>query len=160
LIAKRKLITDKIKFEWDKYFGILKEYNKRQIKDLSGEEKIIRTLTINNFGFVNCDSPTKYPGGCEINPIYVNENGKPIELANVVLVERNTNALFRYTDKVKYNPSCDNLLWGLTKDNKIAYIKNADFSTIINSSAKQKVHMHIHKEKLNTYEDIANVLFH
>ncbi len=160
LIAKRKQITDKIKFEWDKYFGIVKEYNKRQIKDLSGEEKIIRTLTINNFGFVNCDYPRNYPSGGEFNPIYVNENGKPIELANVVLVERNTNALFRYSDKVKYNPSYDNILWGLTKDNKIAYIKNADFSTITNSSAKQKVHMHIHKEKLKTYEDIANVLFH
>ncbi|WP_353085058.1 hypothetical protein [Flavobacterium sp.] len=160
LIAKRKQITDKIKFEWDKYFGIVKEYNKRQIKDLSGEEKIIRTLTINNFGFVNCDYPTSYPSGGEFNPIYVNENGKPIELANVVLVERNTNALFRYSDKVKYNPSCDNILWGLTKDNKIAYIKNVDFSLITNTPAEQKVQMHIHKEKLKTYEDVANVLFH
>lgn len=160
LIAKRKQITDKIKFEWDKYFGIVKEYNKRQIKDLSGEEKIIRTLTINNFGFVNCDYPTSYPSGGEFNPIYVNENGKSIELTNVVLVERNTNTLFRYSDKVKYNPSCDNILWGLTKDNKIAYIKNADFSAITNTPAEQKVHMHIHKEKLKTYEDVANVLFH
>ena len=77
-----------------------------------------------------------------------------------MLVEKNTNALFRYSDKVKYNPSNDNLLWGLTKDNKIAYIKNTDFSSLVKTPAKQKVHMHIHKEKVKTYEDVANVLFH
>jgi succinyl-CoA synthetase beta subunit len=109
---------------------------------------------------VNCDYPRSYPSGGEINPIYVNENGKPILLDNVVLVEKNTNALFRYSDKVKYNPSNDNLLWGLTKDNKIAYIKNADFQLLKNSTSKQKVHMHIYNEKVKTYEDIANVLFH
>ena len=160
LIEKRKVISDKIKFEWDKYFGIVKEYNKLEIKDLIVEEKIIRTLTINNFGFVNCDTPKSYPSGEEINPIYVDEKGKPIVLNNVVLVEKNTNALFRYSNKVKYNPSSDNLLWGLTKENKIAYIKNVDFSSLIKTSEKQKVYMHIHPQKVNTYDEVANVLFH
>lgn len=159
LIEKRKVISDKIKFEWDKYFGIVKEYNKLGIKDLSGEEKIIRTLTINNFGFVNCDTPKSYPSGEEINPIYVDEKGKPIVLNNVVLVEKNTNALFRYSNKVKYNPSSDNLLWGLTNDNKIAFIKNADFKSLKQSTLKQKVRLHIYKGKLKTYEDVKKVLF-
>lgn len=160
LIEKRKVISDKIKFEWDKYYGLINKQNKLKIKDLSGEEKIIRTLAINNFGFVNCDYPTNYPSGGEINPIYVDENGNVLALNNVVLVVKNTNALFRYVDKVKYNPSSDNLLWGLTPDNKIAFIKNSDFKTLKNSITKQKVYMHIHKEKVKTYEDIANVLFH
>jgi hypothetical protein len=160
LIEKRKVITDKIKFEWDKYYGIVKAYQKLQIKNLSGEEKIIRTLTINNFGFVNCDTPKSYPSGGEFNPIYVDENGKILTLNNVVLIEKNTNALFRYSDKVKYNPNNDNLLWGLTKDNKIAFIKNVDFRSLTKTTEKQKVPMHIHKEKVKTYEDVANVLFH
>lgn len=160
LLAGRKLISDKIKFEWDKYYGVVNAYRKLEVKALSGEEKIIRSLTINNFGFVNCDLPKDYPSGGEINPIYVDGNGKPIVLNNVVLVEKNTNALFRYSDNVKYNPSNNNLLWGLTNDNKIAFIKNADFQSLKNSTSKQKVHMHIHKEKVTTYEDVANVLFH
>jgi hypothetical protein len=160
LLAERKRLSDKIKFEWDKYYAVLNAYRKLEIKALSGEEKIIRTLTINNFGFVNCDLPQDYPSGGEINPIYVDENGKPIVLNNVVLVEKNTNALFRYSDNVKYNPSSNNLLWGLTNDNKIAFIKNADFQLLKNSTSKQKVHMHIHNEKVTTYEDVANVLFH
>ena len=139
----------------NKYAKILNERNLH----INEEEKILRTLTINNFGFVNCDYPTSYPSGGEINPIYVDENGKPIILNNVVLVEKNSNALFRYFGNVKYNPSSNNLLWGLTADNKIAFIKNADFKSIKNSTTKQKVRMHIHNEKVKTYEDVANVLF-
>jgi hypothetical protein len=148
--------SDAMKTYQNKYAKILKERNLH----INEEEKILRTLTINNFGFVNCDYPRSYPSGGEFNPVYVDENGKPITLNNVVLVEKNTNALFRYSNKVKYNPSSDNLLWGLTKDNKIAYIKNADFSSITNTPAKQKVRMHMHIEKIKTYEDVANVLFH
>ena len=140
----------------NKYAKILKERNLH----INEEEKILRTLTINNFGFVNCDYPRSYPSGGEFNPIYVDENGKPIVLDNVVLVEKNTNALFRYSANVKYNPSNNNLLWGLTKENKIAFIKNADFQSLKNSTSKQKVRMHIHKQKVTTYEDVANVLFH
>jgi hypothetical protein len=140
----------------NKYAKVLKERNLH----INEEEKILRTLTINNFGFVNCDLPKDYPSGGEINPIYVDENGKPIVLNNVVLVEKNTNALFRYSGNVKYNPRSNNLLWGLTNDNKIAFIKNADFKSLKNSTSKQKVRMHIHKQKVTTYEDVANVLFH
>ena len=159
LIEKRKLISDKIKFEWDKYYAVVNSYRKLQIKELSGEEKIIRTLTINNFGFVNCDLPINFPAGGEINPNYVDENGNALALNNVVLIEKNTNALFRYKSNVKYNPKNENILWGLTVDKKIAFIKNVDFSSLRKSTSKQKVYMHIHKEKVKTYEDVMNVLF-
>jgi hypothetical protein len=159
LLAKRKIISDKLKKERDNYNAILLAYNKQNIKNLDGEEKIIRTLTINNFGFVNCDYPTSYPSGAEINPEYVDENDQPISLNNVVLVDKNTNALFRYTKKVKFNPNTENILWGLTVDNKIAFLKGNDFSTIKNTTEKQKVRMHVSKGNLKTYDDIANVLF-
>ena len=148
--------SEAMKIYQNKYAKILKERNLH----INEEEKILRTLTINNFGFVNCDYPTSYPSGAEINPIYVDENGKPIVLNNVVLVEKNTNALFRYSSNVKYNPSSNNLLWGLTADNKIAFIKNTDFQSLKNSTRRQKVYMHIYNKKVATYEDVAKVLFH
>ena len=159
LLKQRKLASDKINFEWDKYNDVVNTFRKLRVKDLSGEEKIIRTLSINNFGFVNCDLPINFPAGGEINPNYVDENGNALALNNVVLVEKNTNALFRYKANVKYNPKNDNVLWGLTNDKKIAFIKNADFGSLRKSTSKQKVRMHIHKEKVNTYEDIMKVLF-
>jgi len=147
--------NDAMKTYQNKYAKILKERNLH----INEEEKILRSLTINNFGFVNCDYPKSFPSGGEINPIYVDENGKRIVLDNVVLVEKNTNALFRYSANIKYNPRSNNLLWGLTNDNKIAFIKNADFGSLRNSTSKQKVHMHIHNEKVTTYEDVMKILF-
>ena len=159
LLRQRKIISDRIFSEWNNYYAIIKEYSKLNIKKLDGEEKIIRTLTINNFGFVNCDLPKDYPSGAEINPEYVDDNGNKIYLKNVVLVEKNTNALFRYSANVKYNPQNDNILWGLTKNKKIAFIKNADFQKLNKTSVKQKVYMHVHEEKVETYDDIMKVLF-
>lgn len=159
LLAKRKVYSDKLKIVWDKYATDIKEYRKNDVKNLSGEEKIIRTLTINNFGFVNCDYPTSYPSGIEFNPIYVNESGREIRLNSVVLVEKATNALYRYTNKVKFNPKNENVLWGLTKDNKIAYIKGDDFSEIANSKEKQKIRLHIYNGNLKTYDEVATILF-
>ena len=159
LLKQRQLFKDKIKLQWDNYYAVVNEYRKFDVKKLNGEEKIIRTLTINNFGFVNCDTPINYPTGGEINPIYVDENGNSLQLNNVVLVEKNTNALFRYTSTLKYNPDNNNILWGITKDNKIAYIKNDDFKTLSRTKSRQKVKMHVYKEKMITYQDVMKVLF-
>jgi hypothetical protein len=148
------------------YNAALLTYQKKYTKMNEGrklqlleQEKIVRTLTINNFGFVNIDKPTDYPKGGELNPIYMDENGKNIDLYNVVLVEENTNTLYRYSKEVKYNPNNKNLLWGLTKDNNIAFIKNVDFKFLKNTNSRQKVKMHISKEKIKTYQDMKKILF-
>ena len=150
---------DLIKLPWTNYEDIVNMHRKNDVKNLDSKEKIIRTLEINSFGFVNCDYPTSYPNGGEINPMYADESGKPISLSNVVLVEKNTNALFKYSSTIKYNPENVNILWGLTKDNQLAFLKNADLQLIRSKPGMQKVQMHIHRGELKTYEDIMKVLF-
>lgn len=118
LLKERELFKNEIKKQWDDYNEVVNLYRKHDVKKLIGEEKIIRSLNINNFGFVNCDRPIEYPKGEEVNPIYVDDQDNPIVLENVVLVQKNTNALFRYTATIKYNLDADNLLWGMTKDKK------------------------------------------
>lgn len=156
LIKERELI----KKPWTDYYKIVDLHRKHAVSKLGVEEKIIRTLEINNFGFVNCDYPLVYPIGGSINPNYVDNEGNRLVLKNVVLVEKNTNALFRYPTKIKYNPEKDNVLWGLTKDNKIAFIKKEDFKLLKSTSTElQNVPMHIHENEVKTYEDIMGVLF-
>jgi hypothetical protein len=150
---------DLIKKPWTDYYAIIDKYRKLDVKKLNGQEKIIRTLEINNFGFANCDYPSSFPTGGEINPLFVDENGESLTLKNVVLIEKNTNALFKYPSTIKYNPKNDNVLWGLTKDNKLAYFKNADFKLLSKTTDKQNVPMHIYKDELKTYEDIMKILF-
>jgi hypothetical protein len=159
LLKEREEARKKIKKQWDDYYAVVNQYRKYDVKRLTGEEKIIRSLTINNFGFVNCDQPIDYPKGGKVDPIYVDEHDNPISLSNVVLVEKNTNALFRYMSTIRYNPKADNLLWGITTDKKIAYFKNEDFKKLIAVNGKQKLQMHVYKGKWNSYEAIMKLLF-
>jgi hypothetical protein len=159
ILKERVNISDRIKKELDDYNAFLDNYRKLQFNLMSGQEKIIRTLEINNFGFVNSDYAINFPTEGEINPIYIDKNGEPIVLNNVVLVELNTNTIIRYSSTIKYNPKEENILWGMTDDNKLAYLKKGDFRSLRSTSSKQKVQMHIYGDKLNSSEDIMKVLF-
>ena len=150
---------DLLKKPWTDYYALVTEYRKNDIKKLNGAEKIIRTLEINEFGFVNCDYPTSYPTGGTVIPSYTDENGARVILPNVVLVDKGTNALFRYTKKVTYNPNSKNVLWGLTKENKLVYFKEADFAQLPKTNNKQKITMHVYDGELKSYSDIMKVLF-
>jgi hypothetical protein len=150
---------DLLKKPWTDYYALVTEYRKNDIKKLNGAEKIIRTLEINEFGFVNCDYPTSYPTGGTVIPSYIDENGVRVTLPNVVLVDKGTNALFRYTKNVTYNPNSKNVLWGLTKENKLVYFKEADFALLPIAKNKQKITMHVYEGKLKSYSDIMKVLF-
>jgi hypothetical protein len=150
---------DLLKKPWTDYYALVTEYRKNDIKKLNGAEKIIRTLEINEFGFVNCDYPTSYPTGGTVIPSYIDENGARVTLPNVVLVDKGSNALFRYTKNVTYNPNSKNVLWGLTKENKLVYFKEADFAQLPKTNTKQKITMHVYEGELKSYSDIMKVLF-
>lgn len=150
---------DSLKKPWSDYYALVSEYRKNDIKKLNGAEKIIRTLEINEFGFVNCDYPTSYPTGGTVIPSYIDENGARVTLPKVVLVDKGTNALFRYTKNVTYNPNSKNVLWGLTKENKLVYFKEADFNQLFITNNKQEITMHVYEGELKSYSDIMKVLF-
>jgi hypothetical protein len=159
LIKKRQHITDKLIKEWNEYDLIAKASRNKEFKTLDNEERIFRTLEINDFGYVNCDAPRNYPKGVEFDPTYIDENDAPLKFDEVMLVEHNSNSFFRFTKTVKFNPDNKNVLWGITKEGKLAYIKGDDFKNIYNVSSKQKIKMHVTTENPETYEDIKKLLF-
>ena len=90
---------------------------------------------------------------------FVDDNGNPIVLKQVVLVELGVNALYRYTKTVHFNPESQNILWGMTEDGKLAYFTASDFKNLEARSGKVAFKMRVHPEELKTYDDIMNVLF-
>lgn len=168
LIAKRDKLKKDIELQWINYLdvkqkyidmGMLSLFNKAEVSNLSGEEKIIRTFEINGFGFINCDVPTVYPQGAELVPKFKDSEGNNIILNNITLVEKGRNAIFRYTDKIKFNPLKENLLWGITADKKLAYLKAVDFEKIKQTSGEYTFTVKVVNRSLNTYEEICRVLF-
>lgn len=168
LISKNNRKRKKIKKEWDNYFRIKKIYEnsglmdvffKEEIKNTSGENKIIRSLELNSFGFVNCDYPSSYPSGARLSAKFENEKANEIKLENIVLIEKGRNALFRYSDTIKFNPKKENILWGITESGKVAYFKANDFKKIKVTDGDYIFKMAVHDEELKTHEDITNLLF-
>jgi hypothetical protein len=149
-IAKR----DAIEKLWEKYeFDLIK--NKIQKSDLN--EKITRTLEVNQFGFVNLDYPSSYPRGVELPAVFSYTNGNKLLLHNIVLIEKGTNAIYRYKDVIKFNPDKDNILCGITEDNKLAYIKKDELAKHTKNS--KRIKMRLFEGKLTKYEDIYSFLF-
>jgi hypothetical protein len=168
LINERNKKKQELEEKWKNYFDVKKKYDelglsdvfyKKGVSNLEGELKIIRTFQINGFGIVNCDAPRSYPQGAELIASFQNKNNHTIQLNQIVLVEKGMNGIFRYKDIVKFNPERENLLWGITSDNKLAYIKSEEMKAIKQTKGNYKFTMNIHPDKLTTYEDICKVLF-
>lgn len=168
LIEKREKMKKEIEDQWKYYFdvkqkyadlGLLDLFYKKGVENLKGEEKITRAFKINGFGFVNCDYPTAYPQGAELIARYKDTKGNDLIINNIVLIEKGRNAIFRYTTSIKFNPQQENILWGVTKDNKLAYIKSDDFKNVNKTDGEYTFTMNVYSGKLKTYEDICKVLF-
>ncbi|WP_150111940.1 hypothetical protein [Flavobacterium sasangense] len=157
--ATRKTIDD----AWSNYNKKHIEYKaffaRKEIKELNGASKIMRTLEVNQFGLVNLDYPHVYPKGAKLDASFVDENGKPIVLKQVVLVELGVNALYRYTKTVHFNPESQNILWGITEDGKLAYFTASDFKNLEARSGEVVFKMRVHPDELKTYDEIMAVLF-
>lgn len=167
-IENREKQKKEIEQQWETYNAVKKQYEdmgmldyfyKTQVTGMKGEEKITRTLEINKFGFINCDLPTVYPQGAELIAQFTNEKGSNISIKNVVLIEKGRNALFRYKDKIKFNPQKENTLWGITDDGKLAYMKPEDFKNIAQTSGNYNFKMKVHNTIPKTYEEICKILF-
>ncbi|WP_320815093.1 hypothetical protein [Flavobacterium sp.] len=162
-IKEDKDKRDKIERDWTIYNNQLEEYRlffaKNEIQKTKGSQKIIRSLEVNKFGFVNIDRPIDFPQGGNISPIYVDENNNKIALKEIVLVETGRNSLYRYKNEIKFNPENDNLLWGLTNEGKLAYFTKEDFKQIKKNKGKVNLKMRIHPIELTSYDEIITVLF-
>ncbi len=164
LLAKRAEKRKALDLEWDNYHKALKKYeieffNKNSIYNLNTEDKVLRTLQINNFGFINCDCPTSYPQGAELVAVFRNKDGNKLQLKDVVLVEKEKNTLFRYKNIIKFNPKVENILWGITNKGKLAYFKSDDFKKIDKTSGDYTFKMNIYNGKIKSYDEIVNTLF-
>jgi hypothetical protein len=168
LIEKRRKMKKQIEEKWEQYYkirqkyadaGVLDLFYKKEVRNTKGKNKIIRSLEISNFGFVNIDCPSDYPQGAALTAHFKDKNGNSLRLSNVVLVERGRDALFRYKKVIRFNPAKENILWGITQNGKLAYYTTEGFQSIDQKNGDFNFTMNIHQKELKSYEDIMEVLF-
>ena len=154
-MQRRALIQSK----WDTYKSQIKKYNeyflRQEFDNLNMSEKITRTLTVNDFGFINIDKPTDYPVGGSFLASYVDQENQSLSLSNVVLIEKERNVLFRYDNQIKFNPEKENLLWGVTSNGEFAYF--SQFDSLEKESSKQTLKMNILSQDELNYDTITSI---
>ena len=121
------------------------------------QQKITRTLSVNNFGFINIDRPLDYPQGGSFFASYVDTQNNPLKLTNVVLVEKERNMLFRYKNQINYNPEKANILWGITSTGALAYFNEAQFESLNRTAKKQTLTMDIISPDKLSYDAITSL---
>ena len=159
-----KLQTQKrvaLERKWSTYSFDLKNYRehilRQNIDNLDTQEKITRTLSVNNFGFINIDRPVDYPQGGSFFANYVDTQNNPLKLSNIVLVEKERNVLFRYKNQINYNPEKANILWGITSRGALAYFNEAQFKGLSKTAKKQTLTMNIISPDKLSYDSITSI---
>lgn len=100
------------------------EYKKRleeEYKNAALLTKITRTFTVNNFGYVNSDSPKYDNNRLNINAQFSNKEGELLKLNTVCLVDKNSNTIYNFRSynnlqsisNFQINPKKENIIWAV-----------------------------------------------
>ncbi len=127
----------------------------------SNEERLSRSFELQGFGYTNCDRLQKIPEVAELEATFEEEGtGKSLELHDVAIAEIPSNSLMRMSGgSIRFDPSTENLLWGITQDDRLAYMKPERMGKISKKQGAYTFKMKVISEKLGSYEKIKEVLF-
>ncbi|MFB6257566.1 MAG: hypothetical protein ABEH38_02645 [Flavobacteriales bacterium] len=135
------------------------------LKDSTGvynspSQKITRIMELQGMGFTNTDHLSKIPNTVSVRAKYQNKEGEKIGLKNPAVVDMSRNALYRCNPEVKYEPQKKNLLWGVTSNDKVAYVKDPALSDVPSSKEVHSFSMELHSEKIDSFEELKNLPFY
>lgn len=112
---------------------------------IGSEMKSMRTWDISGgLGYWNCDRPRPpLKGKCTMKPEFADLGGKPLNIESIYIIDMKVNALFSFgtLDEIPYNKRSDNVLWILTKDNKLGVIDPKVFAKETEKSSKPVFHV-------------------
>lgn len=112
---------------------------------IGSEMKSVRTWDISGgLGYWNCDRPRPpLKGKCTMKPEFADLGGKPLNIESIYIIDMKVNALFSFgtLDEIPYNKRSDNVLWILTKDNKLGVIDPKVFAKETEKSSKPVFHV-------------------
>ncbi|MBL4754031.1 MAG: hypothetical protein JKY52_10625 [Flavobacteriales bacterium] len=133
-LAKWKQKRQEQLAKWEAQRKQFEEAQRRKKERFLTQQQVTRAFKITSFGTWNCDSPVPQPKGKSVAATFTDQNGNPLLFTSVYLVQKDRNAMFTYSagmlHKFKFNPDEQNVIWGVTSDNRLAIFKADRFSEI------------------------------
>jgi len=143
----------------DQQLIMASDRQKAVIKQNFLRQDVNAVFQVNGFGFYNCDKPSYYPQGAAVLAEYTNQNDENV-VQNVMLVEKGRRALWNYYNqgKLKFNPKENNILLGVTSNNKIALLAPTQFNDIEHRKKSCVIKMKECEEELTSKEEIQDFI--
>lgn len=133
--------------------------------DLATDEmikrRIVNSFSISSFGTWNCDRPFP-PYVTKINAKFEDKQSNSYSGNIAYLVDDNRNTVFRfYADEgveLNYDENAKNIMWFVTKENKLALYRPDDFKKVNQKVGKHTFVMDIAPDPIDSEEDIRRIL--
>jgi len=119
-------------------------------------QKVTRAFAITKFGTWNCDSPVPWPKGKTVLASFTDEDGNELVFGSVHLIQPEQNSMFICKRYVAFNPNRENVLCGVTSDNRLAVFPADRFKDIKDGEYTFK--MKVLEQEFSTVEEIKNAL--
>ena len=119
---------------------------------------IYRSFMVSSFGIWNSDCPQNMPKGLMVSATFIDKNNKELIFNTLYLVEKGKNAAYSLTNydysRFQFNPESENLLLGVTKDNKIAVFKPEDFAALGKTGSSCKFKMQVLDKPFKNIDEV------
>lgn len=158
-IAERKRLA---KMNYDKRIETLKAQGKdNKVTEEMIKHRVVNTFTATKLGIWNCDRPLP-PWLVRLNADFQNDQQESFNSNVAFLADQTKNTVAKFYAKkgteVQYNRNSKKLMWVVTKENKLAVYRPEKFSDIDKKQRSHTFVMDIVDKKIETEEDIREIL--
>ena len=125
------------------------------------KREVLNFFTVTSFGIWNCDRPLP-PYLTELNGKFTDQFDAEYDGITAFRADksRNTVAKFTATDglRIQFNDKSDNMMWFVTKENKIAVYRPQDFKKINKKRGDFTFVMDLEEQTIESEDDIREIL--
>ena len=122
---------------------------------------VVNKFRINRFGIWNCDRP-RPPYLANLNGSFQDQQFKRYQENVVYQTDKSQNTVRRFYLKdianVQFNTESDNLLWLVTKENKLAVFYPESFERIQQKDGDYAFELELNSQEINSEADVRNIL--
>ena len=158
-LAQEKLLIDK---EYEQRIAFYKSKGRNdQASDLMIRQKIVNRFKVRNFGIWNCDRPLP-PYIHMLKGDFTDKHHQSLNNQTAYIVNKSQNTLSRFFARkgasVRFNSNYKNMMWLITKDNKLALFEPKQFEAIQKNKGKYTFVMDVKTADIESEEDLRKLL--
>ena len=157
-IALQKQLAQK---NYEERLAVYKENGRDDLAtDLMITKKVINRFAASSLGTWNCDRPLP-PAVYMVKGDFIDDKSTKYDKEMAYMVDKNKNTVYRFyaNDKAKvlYNKYSENLLWIVTRENKLAVFPPEKFKEL-EEKEKYTFVMDVNDEAIASEEDVRKIL--